>query len=375
MKKFFIEIFKKGRNRNMFILVCVLALTAISLRVTYASFFTVKTNTTNQIITTGTLDVSFANNSSSISKVLLDRMSDVEGMHQSESSVVYIQNNGNLDSVFTLDVGYNLAEFSSRQGYTLNDRLVPIDYIMFAVYEYTGGEDVLIAGPISMSDLPIYRHVNNNYLADRYSLMVGEIGSTSSGNAGRTYKIKSWLSDKAPAAVSYSFFYVNLEIVAEVENAVMSYDISGNLVLDNTSVSNAKVLFHNGSQVSTTNNSGEWSFNNVYPGTYNLDIIYDGNVYSGNITVEEVNNVSTATLTSLGSISANGDVWATSYNYGTTIGKLIDYNNIDEYSNNVGSRVFNLKPTYKLTAGGNETISGITITLNSSNYTFSMSKS
>ena len=372
MKKFLNEVFKKGRNRNIFILVCVLALTAVSLRATYAAFFTVKTNTINQIITTGTLNVSFANNSSSINKVLLDRISNEAGMKQSESSVVYIQNTGNMDSVFTLNVGYNLADFASRKDYSVNDRLLPIDYIMFAVYEHINGEDVLVTGPISMRDLPIYRHFSNNYLNDRYLLMVGDVGSIRSGKASKTYKIKTWLSDNAPAEVIHSYFYINLEVLAEAQNAKMAYDLSGNISDGNANVANAKLIFQNGSQVSTTNNSGTWSLNNIYPGTYNFDIIYDGNTYSGNLTVEESYNGSNVKLISMGSRTSNADVWATSVNYGTTIGKLIDNNNIGEYSNNVGPRSFNLKSTYKLTAGGVENINGITILLDTENYTFSM---
>ena len=371
MKKFLNEIFKKGRNRNLYILEYVLALTTMSLRITYAAFFTVKTNTTNQKITTGTLDVSFGNNSSSISKALLDRMSNEEGMHQSESNVVYIQNTGNIDSVFTLNVGYDLPEFMSRPNYSLDDRLVPIDFIMFAVYEHVGGKDVLIAGPISMRDLPIYRHLSNNYLNDRYSLIVGEVGSVTSGNASKTYKVKTWLSNKAPIASSNSYFYVNIDIMAEDQNAKMAYDLSGTISDGYANISNAKLVFHNGSQVSTTDGSGTWSLNNVYPGTYNIDIIYDGVTYNGNLTIEESNNVN---LVSMGSISTNADLWSTSVNYGTTIGKLIENNNISEYSNNIGPRVFHLKPTYKLTTGGNETINGITFLLDNENYTFFMSK-
>lgn len=43
-------------------------LTMASVGFSYASFFSVKTNTTNQSIKTGTLNVSYGSNSSSIQK-------------------------------------------------------------------------------------------------------------------------------------------------------------------------------------------------------------------------------------------------------------------------------------------------------------------
>ena len=367
---------QKGRNRNLLIFVCVMALTVISVGVTYASFFTVKTNTSNQVITTGTLSVSFANNSSSISKTVLERMSDVEGMAQLDSSAVYIQNTGSLNSVFTLDVGYDMDEFTSRSGYSSSDKLVPLDYIMFAVYEHVGNDDNLIVGPIAMSELPIYTHDSTNHLNDRYSLLIGNIGNTSSGNAARTYKVKTWLSDKAGAPVSYSYFYINLEVVAEVENSKMAYDISGTITDGTNNLNGAVIKFHNNSLSATTNSSGAWSLNDIYPGVYNIDINYNNITYSGNLTIEEENNRSTISLTSLGSSGTAADLWSIAYNYGTTIDKIITKNEFEGYSDIITlSGNIALYPTYKIIAGGNETISGIVITLDTTNTTYSMSNS
>ena len=368
--------FKKGRNRNLFVLVCVLVLTVITVGVTYASFFTVKTNTNNQVITTGTLSVSFANNSSSINKSTLDRMSNEAGMEQLDSSVVYIQNTGTLNSVFTLDVGYDIEEFTSRAGYSASDKLVPIDYIMFAVYEYDGESDSLIVGPISMSELPIYTYDSTDRLNNRYSLIVDTIGSVSSGNAAKTYKVKTWLSDKAVPAASYSYFYINLEVSAEVENAKMAYDISGVINDGTNNLSGATLSFHNGSKVVTTNASGAWSLNDIYPGVYNIDITYDDVLYKGNLTIEEESNRSTISLQSMGASATGSNLWVIAYNYGTTIAKIIEKNELNGYSESITpSGTLDLYPTYKIIAGGTETISGINISLDETNVTYTMSNS
>ena len=365
--------FKKGRNRNLFVFVCVLALTVLTVGVTYASFFTVKTNTNNQVITTGTLEVSFANNSSSITKSTLERMSNQAGMEQLESSVAYIQNTGSLDSVFILDVGYDVDEFTSRAGYSASDKLVPIDYVMFAVYEYDGESDSLIVGPVAMSELPIVNYDSTNRLNNRYSLIVGTVGSVSSGNAAKTYKIKTWLSDKAVPAASYSYFYVNLNIQAMVEHSKMAYDLSGTISNGGNSLSGATISFHNGSKIVTSNSSGAWSLNDIYPGVYNIDIEYNDVTYQGNLTVVEESNRSTATLVSRGSTGTGTDLWAIANNYGTTVAKIIEKNELSGYSETITpSGTLNLYPTYTLTAGGNETISSISISLDETNETFTM---
>ena len=350
-----------------------MALTVLTVGVTYASFFTIKTNTNNQVITTGTLDVSFANNSSSINKTSLDRMSNQAGMEQLESSVIHIQNTGSLNSVFTLNVGYDMDEFMGRAGYSASDRLAPIDYIMFAVYEYDGESDTLIAGPIAMSELPIYTYDSTNHLNNRYSLIVDTVGSVSSGNAAKTYKIKTWLSDKATPAVSYSYFYVNLEVVAEVENAKMAYDLSGYVKIDNDNVSGATVSFHNGSLVTTTNASGVWSLNNIYPGVYNIDITYNDVTYSGNLTIEEENNRSTVSVQSLGATATGSDLWSIAHNYGTTISKIIQKNSLTGFSESITPNgTLNLYPTHKIIAGSEETISNINFVLDTSNGTYNI---
>ena len=97
-----------------------------------------------------------------------------------------------------------------------------------------------------------------------------------------------WLSDKAIPKVSYTYFYLNAEIVAEVENAKMKYNISGTVTDSNgTALNGAVVSIQNGSLTSTTNASGAYTLNGIYPGTYNLDITYNNITYKGNLTVIE----------------------------------------------------------------------------------------
>lgn len=369
----FEKITKFIKSKNFFIAVCVFVLTLSTIGVSYASFFTVKTNTSNQSISTGTLQVSYGNDTTSaINKENMESISDELGLSlngDGNVKVLFIQNTGSLNSTFTVNVGYDMENFTNRQGYKSTDPLTPLDYIKIAVYEYNGiNDETLIVGPVTIADLPIYSS-NSDYRYNRYSLFFDTVGGTSSGDATKTYKIKTWLSDKAIPAARYTYFYIDSEVVAEVENAKMSYNLSGVLKNSSNSALNGAVIsLQNGSIKTTTNSSGAFSLNGVYPGVYNLDITYNGITYKGNLTVEEGDSNK---LTSLGSSfsGSTSSIFYIAKNYGTTISNIINKNNITTYStaiNFTSGVTYNLNPTYKLVGGSEENINNFNITLNES---------
>lgn len=360
------------KNRNFIIAVCVFGLTMASIGFSYASFFSVKTNTKNQSITTGTLQVSYGSSSSSIQKTGMSSMSDEMGMAQTEASVIYIQNTGSLNSTYVMNIGYDMTSFKSRTGYKDTDTLTPIDYIMVAVYEYNGAgsDDTLVSGPFSIADLPIYSYDTTDTRNNRYSILFNTLGSTSSSNSTKTYKIKTWLSDKAIPAASYTYFYVNTQIVAEVSNAKMAYTLNGTLTDGTNNLSGAVISFQNGSLKSTTTSSGAFSLANIYPGVYNVDITYNNVTYSGNLTIEEGTSNS---LISLGTTFSGTNIYTVTSTYKTTLSKILTKNNIDSYSSEAVIDGGNLFPTYKLTGGATATINGIKIVLNTTNNTYTMS--
>lgn len=369
----FEKITKFIKSKNFFIAICVFVLTLSTIGVSYASFFTVKTNTSNQSISTGTLQVSYGNDTTSaINKENMESISDELGLSlngDGNVKVLFIQNTGSLNSTFTVNVGYDMENFTNRQGYKSTDPLTPLDYIKIAVYEYNGiNDETLIVGPVTIADLPIYSS-NSDYRYNRYSLFFDTVGGTSSGDATKTYKIKTWLSDKAIPAARYTYFYIDSEVVAEVENAKMSYNLSGVLKNSSNSALNGAVIsLQNGSIKTTTNSSGAFSLNGVYPGVYNLDITYNGITYKGNLTVEEGDSNK---LTSLGSSfsGSTSSIFYIAKNFGTTISNIINKNNITTYStaiNFTSGATYNLNPTYKLVGGSEENINNFNITLNES---------
>lgn len=362
------------RNRTFVMALCVFGLTMASIGFTYASFFSIKTNTTNQSITTGTLNVTYGTDSSVINKNSdLTPMNDEMGLKESNASVVYIQNTGSLNSTYVLTLGYDMTNFTSRSGYNASDELTPLDYVMVAVYEYhgVGEEDTLVSGPVAVGDLPIFSLNSSDARYNRYALLFDTLGGTTTTDNTKTYKVKAWLSDKAIPSASYTYFYVNAEIVAEVENAKMKYNLSGTLTDGSNALSGATISVQNNSVVATTSSTGTFTLNGLYPGTYNVDITYNNVTYSGNLTVEEGTSFS---LASLGSTFSGTDIYNVAYTYGTTLAKLIKVNNLDSYSSKATISSGSLAPTYKLVGAGEEDILGISISLDTANKTYTMSK-
>ncbi len=374
----FEKITKFIKSRNFFIAACVFVLTLSIIGVSYASFFTVKTNTNNQTVTTGTLAVSYGGESSAITRNNMSSMSDEEGLAQGEVSAIYIQNTGSLDSTFTLTVGYDMENFTARSGYSDADLLTPLDYVKIAVYEYHDiNNETLVVGPITIADLPIYSENSDDPRYNRYSLLFNTVGSTTSGNATKTYRVKMWLSDKAIPAASYSYFYINSEIVAEVENAKMNYNFTGTLTdTSGTPLSGATISFHNNSVVATTTSDGSFTLNGIYPGVYNVDITYNGVTVNGNLTVEEGTSNS---LTSLGSTfngSASTSIYSVAHTYGTNLSSIVNRNNFNTYSAAVtftDGTTYNLAPTYKFTGGAEANVTGLKVVLDTTNNNFTIS--
>ena len=370
----FDKITKFVKKKNFLIACCVLVLTIGTLGYSYGAFFSVKTNTNNQTVTTGTLNVSYTNASTSMDKGQMQSMSDEMGLNETDNSLIYIQNTGSLDSTFTLTVGYDMANFTSRSGYQETDELTPLDYVMVAVYEHSDGTDTLVVEPTAVAELPLYEVNSNDSRYNRYAILFDTVGSTSSGNATKTYKVKMWLSDKAIPAASFTYFYLNAEIIAEVENAKMAYNLSGTVTDgSSTALNGAVVSIQNGSVTSQTDASGNFTLNGIYPGTYNLDITYNGITYKGNLTVVEgtANNLVSNGTT----FNSTSDIFSVANTYKTTIAKIISLNDIDTYSTEVAfasGTTYNLAPTYTFTGGGTEAVNGLNISLDTSNQTYSL---
>ncbi len=368
MKKNIKKIFS---NKKPIIAMWVVALTLCVIGVSYSAFFTVKTNTNNQTVSTGTLSVAYGGQSSSITRFDMQPTSDEEGLSQDGSSIIHVQNNGTLDANYVLTIGYDMENFLARSDYNSKDKLTPVDYIRFAVYEYSANESKLIAGPLSIADLPLYKVDTNDTRNNRYAILFGTLGAVS--NATKTYQVKIWLSDKATASISSSYFYVNSEIVAEAEDTKIAYNLMGVLKNENgEAINGATVSIQNNSLIATTNETGSFALNGILPGTYNVDITHNNKKYSANLTIRDGEKKSIVNIGANFTPSENMNLATAAYTYGTTINKLMELNKIDSNSSSFSfenSKTYLLDASYILTTDNNADISNLIITLNDNKIT------
>ncbi len=371
------ESFKKFyQNRNLFIAVCVAILTLSSIGISYSAFFSVKSNTNNQTVTTGTLNVTYTGSLLEGEDLNTDNimpLPDKEGLEQSNARIVNINNIGTLDSEYALTIGYDMASFQVEREIN-TDKLVPIELVKFAIYEYDTKTkaSTLIAGPMSIADLPIYEYNKDDYRFNRYLILIGKVGHSGSDTSTKTYQIKTWLSDRTINNVSNSYFYINSAAVATVEGAKRDYKLSGK-ILDNAGnpVVNAKINIQNSSFTAVTTDTGEFTLTGVPDGTYNIEINNQDLLYIGNLSIRNGSIRNITTLPETFSALNDTDIFAYAYSQGTTINKIIEYNDLGSLQNltdniKLEAREYNIGPRFEIIAEATE-ITGVNITLEDNN--------
>ncbi len=386
------ELWKKFyTNKNLFILVSVAILTISSIGVSYSAFFTVKSNSNNQTVTTGNLDVTSTgeylskDSDDTMSSQALMPVSDDEGLGQTNARVIHIQNKGTLDSEYALTIGYDMEAFKSIQSSETTAKLTPIEFIKFAVYKVdtsANSQPTLVAGPLTIADLPIYKYDADDYRNNRYLILKDKLTGTASnaGNTTKDYQIKVWLSDTTTPAASQTYFYVNSEVEAIVEGAKQHYTLNGTLfngTEGTTPVGNATINIQNGSYSTTTDAStGTFKLENLPQGTYNISITLSDKTktYNGNITIRKGEYYNVASAETTFTPTTDTKLFNYAYQYNTTVKSIMDLNSIKETSDtNLSATTYNLGPSYIIDCNSSS-VSNLKITLNDTdNNTFTVS--
>lgn len=364
----FKEIWKEFyANKNLFIAVCVILLTISTIGISYSAFFTVKSNTSNQTVTTGTLEVSYTGEDTVLSGDELMPLPDREGLNSASSKIIYVQNTGNLDANFALTIGYDMDKFKTREEAKDTDSLTPIEFIKFAIYDYNSEnqESTLIAGPLTIADLPIYSDYTednkeekpSDYRDYQYTILFDKVAKKGSTDSSKTYQVKIWLSDKTTPIASNSFFYVKSQVVAEVAGAKKDYTLKGTLT-DNAdgALSGATIDIQNGSQVITTETDGAFTIPNLIEGTYNVDITASDKHYKGNLTIKAGDTLAVTSYGATFQGASSQKIFDYAYSYGTTVAQILAANKFANVSHDIvfGTESYNLKPTYLLTSSQSE---------------------
>ncbi|MBQ6687128.1 MAG: hypothetical protein IJN03_01230 [Bacilli bacterium] len=197
------------KKQTTIIAIAVICLTIATIGVSYALFFQVETNSNDQVVTAGSLNVSYGSGSSSISATGLVPMSDEEALlSQTMTGTIYVENKGSLPAEYEVAIGNDLTAFEERENKSDDDELLSHDYLRIAAY--LNGE--LKVEPTSLSALEASSHSENSY-----KLFDGTLDTTGTGNSTMTIVIKIWVSEEAPEAVIGDFVYLKMDLTSEVD--------------------------------------------------------------------------------------------------------------------------------------------------------------
>lgn len=350
------------RDKTGFIALCVICLTISTIGVSYSMFFEVKTPSETNVITTGSLAVSFNSDSSTIFENGILPVSDLEGLQNASQSIVYIQNDSKIPSSFVIAVGNNKEKVG-------DSNVVPFEYIKMAIFEYdpVTRESTQISSVINLADCVFYEAFSGDTLNDKLIVYRSSVDGSSSGNNTKSLSIKVWLDQDADESISNSVLNLNLHVISEATGALTEYSLNGVLQNEDSVLSDATISIDNNFILTTTNSNGEFSISTLREGVYSMKItLKDGSEYYETIEIAEGADTLLSQYATSYTVTDNMSLNNVAYSYNTTINGLLSKNSFTGLSNNIslvnGSNV-NLPNVYKITGGSDEAISEITITL------------
>lgn len=202
--------YKRNIKKQSYIIAISAILLAIVISGTsYALFFQVDTNSSNQVIETGSLSVTYGANSQAITDTELMPMTDTDALESSTLvSTIYVENKGTLPANYSITIGNDVDSFQAREGYSATDELLNHDYIRVAVYK--NGE--MIIEPKTLSDFTLSTDDNT-----MYNVFSGSLNVSGTGSSTETFAIKVWIASDAPEEIIGDFVYLKVNVTSTVD--------------------------------------------------------------------------------------------------------------------------------------------------------------
>ena len=197
------------KKQSTIIAIAVICLTVATVGVSYALFFQVETNTNNQIVTAGTLNVEYGSGSSAIAATELVPMSDAEALSSSTmTGTIYIENTGTLPANYEVKIGNDTEAFNSRSDALDTDVLLSHDYIRIAAYL----DGTMLIEPTTLSKIEAATDDET-----MRSLFKSNLNTTGTGENTATIVLKIWIDETAPESIIGNYVYLKMDVTSEVE--------------------------------------------------------------------------------------------------------------------------------------------------------------
>lgn len=361
---------KKDVNVIVVVFLVVISFACLSIGTAYAYLSTVSVGGT-QNITTGNLTANLTING--MENVEIVPMSDEEGLNQTTYAKVVIDKNNQYTVFYSLNLSYSL---DSLQSSVTTDDLLPLDFIKVAVFASDTdsiSDATQVTSAVKITELPMQSVDTTNHYNDEYMLTFNTFKVQSDS---KYYFIKAWLVQETPDTLDGKYIYLDVNVNQEPLVSKSLYNFTNiSVSLDSTALSSGYTInLQKGTITGTT------SLSNVPTGTYLLEVVYNGNTYSTTVKIKEIDDTNTVQgVSSLSgnTCSANEPLQNCAYTYYTTVDKLIRKNDITTYSNVNPTVSYNVPNSYVIVGvdslGATE-INGLKLTLNSSDYSITLSK-
>ncbi len=347
------EKLKTVKKDTLIIALCVMVLTLTTIGVSYATIFDVSSNVANQDIEVGNLIINYSDSQTTLNNNYIKRSSDEVAINGSAQSTIYIQNNSSLNNNYNISVGYDYDNFINANNYEEGDKLIPLEYLKLAIFEFDTETKKLnqISDIISLDDTPLKYVDTSNSNNNMYSVFTDEIEKSSSGNNTKTLSIKIWIDEKIPEQ------YLNEEIMLKINVAEIKPDPVTDIIGTIDNLSNGTINLLNGSYISQIDETGKFEIKNIVPGVYTVNVYDDlNNNYETTILVTASNTVSYEAFNNEYVVKEDDNLAKIAYTYATTIENIKEYNNFQESFTLIENQTVKLPQSYKVNITENENL-------------------
>ncbi len=210
------KIANKIKRDTLVVIISVFVLTFSTMRVAYSAIFSVKSMSTVQQISSGTLNVVIDNLSSEV--IDIDELfpTSSSSLPTEENSIVtgnyatlVLNNTGTLNSAFSVSIGYDTLP----EGKTTDD-LISFDYLIVGIYDVTedkwvqfGSTYNTIISALEPSELNTYPILNSTINAQ-----------TGENPTVKQYRIYIWLKEDTPTSEIGKLAYLKLNVKSTTVN-------------------------------------------------------------------------------------------------------------------------------------------------------------
>lgn len=207
---------KLKRDTEIIIFV-VIILTIVTLNVSYSAFFAVRSQTTIQEISTGTLNVLIDSASTAMASddLLPTNTSDLPTSATSVSTGKYakliVKNSGTLDANFSVMISYD----NLPSGKTLDD-VISLDYLNVGIYDVANNEWVNFGTASSKSYYTAITGLTAT-ATNTYPIISGMIPK----NSSKEYRVYIWLSEDTPTTEIGKLVYLKLDVKSATVNVTV----------------------------------------------------------------------------------------------------------------------------------------------------------